>query len=90
MAAQHRLEIEGKEIIIETGKLAKQAHGAVTVQSGGTLILATAVCAKEPDEEKDFFPLTVDYRERYTAVGKFPGGYIKRESRPCKFICFLL
>ncbi len=71
-----------REIIIETGRMAKQSHGAVTIQCGGTVILAAVVAAKEVDEEKDFFPLMVDYRERTYAAGKIPGGYFKREGRP--------
>ena len=74
--------IGNTEFIFQTGHMAKQAHGAVTVQCGGTLILATVVAAKEVDEKKDFFPLTVDYRERTYAAGKIPGGYFKREGRP--------
>lgn len=74
--------IGGKEFIIETGRMAKQAHGAVTVQCGGTVILAAVVGAREADEKKDFFPLTVDYRERTYAAGKIPGGFFKREGRP--------
>ncbi len=74
--------IGNREIIIETGKLAKQSDGAVTVQCGGTVILATAVAEKKPDEELDYFPLMVDYRERTYAAGKIPGGYFKREGRP--------
>ena len=66
----------------ETGKIARQAHGAVVLQHGDLVLLATAVSPDERREGLDFFPLTVDYRERFTAVGKFPGGYIKRESRP--------
>src|SRR6185436_20090933 len=71
-----------KEFIFETGRVAKQANGAVLLQCGGTVILATAVAAKEADEDRDFFPLTVDYRERSYAAGKIPGGYFKREGRP--------
>jgi polyribonucleotide nucleotidyltransferase len=69
-------------IIIETGKLAKLADGAVTVRSGETIVLVTAVSATTVKEGQDFFPLTVDYREKAAAVGKFPGGYFKREGRP--------
>jgi len=69
-------------IIIETGKLAKLADGAAAVRSGDTIILATAVSATSIREGQDFFPLTVDYREKAAAVGKFPGGYFKREGRP--------
>jgi polyribonucleotide nucleotidyltransferase len=69
-------------IVIETGKLAKLADGAVTVRSGETIVLVTAVSATSVKEGQDFFPLTVDYREKAAAVGKFPGGYFKREGRP--------
>ncbi len=68
-------------LIIETGKWAKQAHGAVVVRYGDTVTLVTAV-EGEPDEGRDFFPLVVDYREKTYAAGKFPGGFIKREGRP--------
>ena len=71
-----------KQIIIETGKLAKQADGAVTIQLGETIILVAAVAATKAKEGQDFFPLTVDYREKAAAAGKFPGGYFKREGRP--------
>ncbi|CAG0944543.1 polyribonucleotide nucleotidyltransferase [Anaerolineae bacterium] len=70
------------EIIIETGKLAGQANGAVTVRHGDTVILATATVANEPRPGVDFFPLTVDYEERLYAAGKIPGGFFKREGRP--------
>jgi polyribonucleotide nucleotidyltransferase len=69
-------------IIIETGKLAKLADGAVTVRYGDTLVVVTAVSATKIKEGQDFFPLTVEYRERAAAVGKIPGGYFKREGRP--------
>src|SRR5476651_2782233 len=69
-------------IIIETGKLANLADGAVTVRYGDTLIIVTAVSATKIKEGQDFFPLTVEYRERAAAVGKIPGGYFKREGRP--------
>ncbi|HTL46921.1 MAG TPA: polyribonucleotide nucleotidyltransferase [Verrucomicrobiae bacterium] len=74
--------LSNSDFIIETGKWAKQAHGAVTVQHGGTVVMATAVSEREVDPEKDFFPLTVDYREKLYAAGKIPGGYFKREGRP--------
>ncbi|HEY0548970.1 MAG TPA: polyribonucleotide nucleotidyltransferase [Verrucomicrobiae bacterium] len=74
--------VSGKEIHIETGKLAKQADGAVTVQLGETIIVVAAVAATKAKPGQDFFPLTVDYRERAAAAGKFPGGYFKREGRP--------
>src|SRR5580693_7963929 len=69
-------------IIIETGKLAKLADGAVTVRYADTLIIVTAVSATKIKDGQDFFPLTVEYRERAAAVGKIPGGYFKREGRP--------
>src|SRR3954454_13414024 len=71
-----------REITIETGKLAKLADGAVTVRCGETIVLVTAVSATKIKEGQDWFPLTVDYREKAAAVGKFPGGYFKREGRP--------
>ena len=71
----------GREITIETGKLAKQAHGSVVVRSGDTILLATIVSSYEP-MDVDFLPLTVDYREKYAAAGRFPGGFFKREARP--------
>ena len=74
--------IGDKPLIIETGKLAKQADGAVTVQYGETVVIVTVVAEAGFKEELDFFPLTVDYREKAAAAGKFPGGYFKREGRP--------
>src|SRR5690349_6607647 len=71
-----------KQITIETGKLAKQADGAVSVQMGETVIIVAAVAATKAKEGQEFFPLTVDYREKAAAAGKFPGGYFKREGRP--------
>ncbi|HEX2506528.1 MAG TPA: polyribonucleotide nucleotidyltransferase, partial [Gaiellaceae bacterium] len=70
------------DITFETGKLAKQADGAVVVQSGDTMVLATAQGRPEPREGADFFPLTVDVEERMYAAGKIPGGFFKREGRP--------
>jgi len=70
------------EIVVETGALALQAGGAVTVRSGDTMILATATASKEPRQGVDFFPLTVDYEERLYAAGRIPGGFFKREGRP--------
>ena len=69
-------------ITMETGKLAQLADGAVTIRSGETIVLVSAVSATTVKEGQDFFPLTVDYREKAAAVGKFPGGYFKREGRP--------
>ncbi|HVV73858.1 MAG TPA: polyribonucleotide nucleotidyltransferase, partial [Verrucomicrobiae bacterium] len=71
-----------KQIIIESGKIAKQADGAVTVQLGETIVIVAAVGAAKAKAGQDFFPLTVDYREKAAAAGKFPGGYFKREGRP--------
>ena len=82
-AITHTIDLgQGKEIILETGKLAKQAHGAVVARLGDTYVLCTAVVDKSVREGQSFFPLTVDYREKFSAGGKFPGGFIKREGRP--------
>ena len=72
----------GKEISIETGKLAKQADGAVVLRMGDTMILATVVAAKDAKEGVDFLPLTVDYKEKFAADGRIPGGFFRREARP--------
>lgn len=72
---------DGRSISIETGKLAKQAHGSVVVQMGKTMLLCTVVSSHTPST-MDFFPLTVDYREKFAAAGRYPGGYFKREARP--------
>jgi polyribonucleotide nucleotidyltransferase len=74
--------VGGNQIVIETGKLAKQADGAVTVQLGETIVLVASVAATKAKAGQEFFPLTVDYREKAAAAGKFPGGYFKREGRP--------
>ena len=71
-----------RELSIEIGKLAKQAHGSALVRYGDTVVLVTACAAKEPREGLDFFPLTVDYRENFYAAGKIPGGFFKREGKP--------
>ena len=76
--------IQGREITIETGKMARQANGAVVLRCGETVLLATATMAKEAREGADFFPLMVEFVEKYYAAGKFAGGYIKREARPSK------
>lgn len=73
-------QIGNREYTLETGRIAKQAHGSVLMQCGGTVVLAAVVAAKE-NTTRDFFPLTVDYRERAYAAGKFPGGYFKREGK---------
>src|SRR5213595_2973132 len=75
-------EIAGRELTFETGKLAKQADGAVVVREGDTMVLATAQGRTEAREGADFFPLTVDVEERMYAAGKIPGGFFKREGRP--------
>src|SRR5215831_17381086 len=82
MSEKITAQLGDKHIIIESGKLAKQADGAVTVQLGETIVIVAAVAATKAKEGQDFFPLTVDYREKAAAAGKFPGGYFKREGRP--------
>jgi polyribonucleotide nucleotidyltransferase len=79
-----QLDINGHPFSLETGKVAKQADGAVVVRYGGTMVLATCVAAKSAKEGQDFFPLTVEYRERAYAGGRIPGGYFKREGAPVK------
>src|ERR1700719_2125399 len=81
---QHKVtaQIGAHSISIETGKIAKLADGSVIVSCGETIVLASAVSATTIKEGQDFFPLTVDYREKAAAAGKFPGGYFKREGRP--------
>ena len=78
------VEINGQRMAIETGKVAKQADGAVVVRYGGSMVLATCVAAKGAKDAQDFFPLTVEYRERAYAGGRIPGGYFKREGAPVK------
>ena len=73
---------DGREVTIETGKLAKQADGAVVVNMGGTMLLATVVAAKDANPGVDFLPLTVDYREKFSAAGRVPGNFFRRESKP--------
>jgi len=75
-------EVGGRRLIIETGKLAGQAEGAVTVRYGDTVVLVTVCVSDEPREGVDFLPLTIDYEERLYAAGKIPGGFIRREGRP--------
>ena len=84
MFNHHRVEIEwaGRPLILETGKIARQADGAVLATYGETVVLATVVSMKEPKPGLDFFPLTVNYQEKTYAAGKIPGGYFKREGRP--------
>ena len=71
---------DGREIEISTGKLAKQATGSVVVKMGKTMLLATVVVADDARADVDFMPLSVDYREKYASVGRYPGGFMKRES----------
>src|SRR6476619_36433 len=71
----------GAEVIIETGKLARQADGAVTVSIGNCMLLATVVANKDPKEGQDFFPLSVDYQEKFASAGRIPGSFFKREAR---------
>ena len=73
---------DGREITIETGKLAKQADGSVVVRMGDTMLMATVVANKEANPGVDFLPLTVDYREKFYAGGKIPGNFFRREARP--------
>lgn len=73
---------DGREITLETGKLAKQADGSIVLKMGNTMLLATVVAEQEAGEDVDFLPLMVDYREKFSAIGRFPGGFLKRESRP--------
>ncbi|HZM06726.1 MAG TPA: polyribonucleotide nucleotidyltransferase [Candidatus Saccharimonadales bacterium] len=82
MAERVTAQVGATQIHIETGKLAKQADGAVTVQLGETIVMVAAVAASKAKAGQEFFPLTVDYREKAAAAGKFPGGYFKREGRP--------
>ena len=82
-ATQKVIKLSGdREIIIETGKLAKQADGSVVVKQGDTMLLATVVAAKDAKPDTDFMPLQVDYKEKYASCGRFPGGFLKREARP--------
>ena len=76
------VDVAGKKITIETGKIARQADGAVIASCGETVVLATAVGAKKVNPDVDYFPLSVNYQEKYYAAGKIPGGYFKREARP--------
>src|SRR5258708_40187104 len=81
----HSVEVDlggGRTISLETGRMAKQASGAVAVRSGDSVVLVSAVSAPEPKPGASFFPLTVDYREYTYSAGRFPGGFIKRDGRP--------
>ena len=80
--SRQEIEIEGKKIILETGKIARQADGSIVATCGETVVIATAVGAKKVNPDVDYFPLQVSYQEKYYAAGKIPGGYFKREARP--------
>ncbi len=79
---KEEIQVNGKKIILETGKIARQADGAIIATCGETVVIATAVGAKKVAEGQDYFPLSVNYQEKYYAAGKIPGGYFKREARP--------
>src|SRR5438105_5841577 len=76
------IDLDGRTLTIETGKVAKQANGAVVVRSGDSVVLVSACASEKPKPGAMFFPLTVDYREYTYSAGRFPGGFIKREGRP--------
>src|ERR1700741_5417049 len=82
MVHTFEVDLNGRKITLETGKMAKQAHGSVVVRAGDSVVLATACANEEPKPGASFFPLTVDYREYTYSAGRFPGGFIKREGRP--------
>ncbi len=95
MFDHHKVELNwgGQPLTLETGKIARQAHGAVLATLGETVVLATVVSSFKPKTGIDFFPLTVNYQEKYYAAGKIPGGYFKREARPSEaetLICRLI
>ena len=79
---KEEINLDGKKLILETGKIARQADGAIIATCGETVVIATAVGAKKVNPEVDYFPLQVSYQEKYYAAGKIPGGYFKREARP--------
>ena len=79
---KEELEVNGKKLTLETGKIARQADGAIIASLGETVVIATAVGAKKLNDGQDYFPLSVNYQEKYYAAGKIPGGYFKREARP--------
>jgi polyribonucleotide nucleotidyltransferase len=82
MYLKQSIQLGGKELTLETGKIAKQANGAVVLTYGDTMVLTTAVGTLKPREGIDFFPLTVEYREYGYAAGRIPGNYFRREGRP--------
>ena len=77
-----KIRIGDEDLILETGKIAKQANGSVLARYGGSAVLATVCCSSDTSEGLDYVPLMVDYNERYYSAGKIPGGFIKRETRP--------
>ena len=80
----NKIEIDwaGRKLILETGKIARQADSSVIATYGGTTVMANVVAAKQGSPDLDFFPLTVNYQEKFYSVGKIPGGFFKREARP--------
>lgn len=82
MFRSFEMELAGRKLIVETGKMAKQASGSVLIKYGDTAVLVASTISKEAREGTDFFPLTVDYEEKMYAVGKMPGGFLRREGRP--------
>lgn len=82
MYLKKEIEFEGRKLVVELGKMAKQANGSAFIQFGETAVLVTAVASPEPSDNLDFFPLTVEYREKAYAAGKIPGGFFKREGKP--------
>ena len=84
MSNIYEVEVGGKSLIIETGRLAAQANGSITVAIGETVVLVTVCANTEPRPDIDFFPLTIDFEERLYAVGKIPGSFPRREGRPSR------
>ena len=76
------IKIGNEDLVLETGRMAKQANGAVFARYGGSAVLATACCGQAPVESLDYVPLQVEYNEKYYAAGKIPGGFLKREGKP--------
>ena len=79
---RQEMEWGGRKLVLETGQIARQATGAVMATYGDTVVVATVCAAKEANADQDFFPLTVNYQEKYYATGKIPGGFMKREGKP--------
>ena len=79
---REEIEWAGRKLVLETGKVARQADGSVIASYGGTTVLCTVVAQKKPKADIDFFPLTVHYQEKTFAAGKIPGGFLKREGKP--------